>query len=256
MAKALQLGLSTKTDKEKLALKLEKARATYPFANISPDLILRYNARAKRMALRVDMHKRCVYLTLPKRSSLRAAYLFTYEHRHWIREKIAEMPVTINYEHGAKLDILGQSRQIEIDFDPTYRRTDIKLNADTLNVRTNKDDPSKRIRRFLIDHAKAELSALSHEKALKTGRKIQKIDVKDTTSRWGSCSHDAQLSYSWRLLFAPPEAFDYVVAHEVAHLKHLDHSPAFWHLCEELSKDYSAGKRWMKRNSQKLIQYS
>ena len=255
MAKALQFGINPKTEKVKMALKLEKAQATYPFAEISPDLELRYHARARRMGLRVDPHKRKVFLTLPKRASLRSAYLFAYEHRHWVRERLAEMPQIIEYANGVTLPILGRDITIQIEQDITLRKTDISLINNKLLVLTNKNDPSARIKRFLINLAKEELTALSHEKAAMINKKIQKIDVKDTKSRWGSCSHDGCLSFSWRLIFAPPKAFDYVVAHEVAHLGYLDHSPAFWHLCEDLSSDYSKGKSWMKRHSQELIRY-
>ena len=86
-------------------------------------------------------------------------------------------------------------------------------------------------------------------------KEIKSVRVSDTKTRWGSCSHDGRLCFSWRLAFAPYEAIDYVVAHEVAHLRHLDHSKEFWTLCEELSIDYAAGKRWMKENGSELMRY-
>ncbi len=125
-----------------------------------------------------------------------------------------------------------------------------------LNILTNKEDPSIRIVRFLKNLAKEKLSKLAHEKASKIDKTIQLVQVKDTSSRWGSCSHDGKISFSWRLIFAPMDAIDYVVAHEVAHLEHLDHSPDFWMLCEDLSREYSAGKSWMHRNSQELNRYT
>jgi predicted metal-dependent hydrolase len=253
--KALHSGPKLKKSGNPLLSKAEKAFEAYPFAEISPHLNLKINPRAKRMALRVDIHKRVVNLVLPKRASLRTAYLFAYEHRLWIREKVKSFPAQVTYQNGVIIPLLGKDREILLDYDPALKTTSIQLTGNVITVSSNKEDPSLRIRRFLIDLAKEELSSLSHEKAALIGKKVRAVSVRDTSSRWGSCTSEGKLSYSWRLIFAPREAFDYVVAHEVAHLKHLDHSPAFWHVCEDLSADYSAGKTWMKRHSQDLIRY-
>jgi len=256
VAKALKIGLKSKTQKDILSEKVNKALQVYPFSDISPALTLKINPRAKRMALRVDTHKRVVNLVIPKRASLRSAYMFALEHQYWIQQKVAEMPETIDYVDGAKIKILGQSVTIQINRDLTLRKTDITLKNNILLLSTNKDDPSARIRRFIINLAKEKLSKLADEKADIIDKKIHSVTVRDTSSRWGSCSYDGKLSFSWRLIFAPENAFDYVVAHEVAHLQHLDHCPAFWHVCEDLSADYSRGKKWMKSHAQELIKYA
>jgi predicted metal-dependent hydrolase len=244
------------TQKAILAEKAERAIKRYPFEDISPDLVVKINPRAKRMALRLDPKKRIINLVLPKRGvSMRDAYFFANENKYWIREKLAELPELIQYKDGAIIPILGDEVAIEISYDPKLKKTDIQLKNNTLFVSTNKEDPSTRIKRFIINLAKERLSALAHEKAAIIDKEISLIEVKDTISRWGSCSYDAKLCFSWRLIFAPPEAFDYVVGHEVAHLKHMDHSPAFWHLCEDICADYSRGKTWMKRNGGELIRY-
>jgi predicted metal-dependent hydrolase len=207
------------------------------------------------MALRVDTKGRKINLVLPKRVNMRSAYKFALEHKYWIREKIAEMPESIPFAHGTMLSILGVQTQINVTCDPTLKKTVIELKNKELIVSTNKEDPSLRIKRFIIAHAKERLSALAHKKAEAAGKNIQKIDIKDTSSRWGSCSHDGKLCFSWRLIFAPYDAFDYVVAHEVAHLTHMDHSANFWNHCADLCKDYSKGKTWMKRHSGELVRY-
>lgn len=238
------------------AQKTDNALKTYPFEDISPDLVLKINARAKRMALRVDPKKRVINLVLPKRSSMRSAYRFALEHKYWIREKLAELPQQIKFENGAVISILGEDTAIKVTYDKTLKTTNITLKNNELFVLTNKEDPAPRIKRFIINMAKERLSALAHEKAAKIGKKITEIKVKDTISRWGSCSHDGKLCFSWRLIFAPYNSFDYVVAHEVAHLCVMDHSPAFWNQCESLCDNYSKGKSWMRRNSGELIRYS
>lgn len=254
-AKKLQNPFKTAPQAVVFAEKTEKALQTYPFSDISPDLTLKINGRAKRMALRVDIKARKVNLVVPKRGSMRQAYKFALEHKYWIREKISEFPDTIEFKHGTTISILGEDVVINVAHDETLKRTSIQLRNNELLVSTNKDDPSSRIKRFIITHANERLSALAHEKAEIVSKTITQIDVKDTSSRWGSCSSDGRLSFSWRLIFAPYDAFDYVVAHEVAHLTHMDHSPKFWNHCADICKDYSAGKTWMKRHSGELIRY-
>ncbi len=238
------------------AQKTDNALKTYPFEDISPDLVLKINPRAKRMALRLDPKKRVVNLVLPKRASMVSAYRFSLEHKYWIREKLAELPNQIEFVDGAIISLLGKEITVKITYDETLKTTSITLKNNELSVSTNKENPAPRIKRFIINMAKERLSALAHEKAGRIEKKILKIDVKDTTSRWGSCSHDGKLCFSWRLIFAPYESFDYVVAHEVAHLCVMDHSPAFWDQCEALCENYSKGKSWMRRHSGDLIRYA
>ena len=254
-SKALQNPFKSLPQAEVFAQKTDKALQTYPFLDISEHLNLKITPRAKRMALRVDTKARQVNLVLPKRASMRSAYKFALEHKYWIREKIAEIPEAIRFKDGVTLPLLDKNTTIIVNYDKTLKRTSIKLINNELLVSTNKEDPSSRIKRFIITLAKEHLSTLAHEKAAISGKNIQKIDVKDTSSRWGSCSQDGKLCFSWRLIFAPMHAFDYVVAHEVAHLTHMDHSPDFWNHCTDLSKDYSRGKTWMKRHSGELVRY-
>lgn len=247
---------NSRAEAQAWAEKTYNALKNYPFEDISPDLSLKINPRAKRMALRVDPKKRKVKLVLPTDANISRAYEFALEHKYWIREKIAELPELIRFVDGAVLSILGEEIRIEVSYDKTLKTTDILLKNNILSVSTNKEDSSKRIKRFLVNLAKEKLTTLSNEKAAQINEKISGIDVKDTISRWGSCSHDNRLSFSWRLIFAPLHAFDYVVAHEVAHMRVMDHSPDFWEECEALSANYSKGKSWMKHHSTKLIRYS
>lgn len=255
-AKALRNTENKRTDALLRAQRAEVALQTYPFDDISTDIVIKINPRAKRMALRVDPKKRVINLVVPKRGSMREAYLFSLEHKYWIKKKLAELPRKISFKHGTTVPLLGKDRTIEICFDNTLKATDIVLKNNKLLVFTNRKNPATRIKRYIIQLAKERLFELSTEKAATIRKKVVSVDVKDTTSRWGSCSHDGKLCYSWRLIFAPMSAFDYVVSHEVAHLRFMDHSPAFWLQCEYLSEDYSAGRNWMKHNSCELLRYS
>lgn len=221
-----------------------------------PDHIkIRHSARAKRVALRLDPVERVFHLVVPKRMSERKALAFAEGYESWMQEKLSALPPKVMFGDGVVLPIFGQRCVIKIHREDDLHVTKIVLEDGVLHVRTNKDDPSARIMRFLKSIVKDELSILSNEKAARIGKEIKSVAVRDTKSRWGSCSCDGTLSYSWRLLFAPPEAFDYVVSHEVAHLQHLNHSDAFWALCQDLSENYDEGKYWMKQHGNELMRY-
>ena len=97
---------------------------------------------------------------------------------------------------------------------------------------------------------------LVHAKAQRVERPVKRITVRDSRSRWGSCGPDATMSFSWRLVFAPPEVLDYLVAHEVAHLVHLNHGPRFWALARTLCDGPIEGPQaWLKKNGEILLQY-
>lgn len=233
-----------------IEIMLLKRSDTFP-----PYVTLKRSKRARRLALRLDPKERTFHLIVPMRTSMRSAQRFAEEHDRWMMDKLMELPEPIPFQDGSILPILGQNRRIHIFYDETLRTTSITLKCHELIVTTNKEDPSPRIERFLKKFAKQELTALSHEKAAEIGKKVASVTTRDTKSRWGSCSSDGNLSFSWRLIFAPYYAFDYVVAHEVAHLKHLDHSTAFWNQCRKISDDYLEGEYWMREHGHELMRY-
>ncbi len=223
--------------------------------NLPPHIQVKHSKRAKRVALRLDPIERVFHLVVPKGVSMRRAQAFAEGHESWMQQKLSTLPPKMRFEDGAVIPILGVRTEIRVHHEPTLKVTKVILEDGILHVRTNKDDPSARITRFLKALIKEELTILSHEKVARIGKKIASVSVRDTKSRWGSCSSDNNLSYSWRLVFAPPEAFDYVVAHEVAHLRHLNHSDKFWDLCEELSDNFDEGKYWMSKHGNELMRY-
>jgi predicted metal-dependent hydrolase len=231
----------------------ERIRAA--LREISPHVLLKISPRARRLALRLDSDGRIVNLVVPPRASLEKAREFALLHQDWIRERLADLPEPIPFADGALIPLAGIPRRLRIEHDPAHRRTSISLTEDEILVRTNKDDPSMRLVRFFKEQAKEHISALAHDKAARIGKKIAAIQVRDTRSRWGSCSHDGNLSFCWRLIFAPAEALDYVVAHEIAHLAHMNHGPKFWAQCAALCDDYGRGKRWMRASGKELMRY-
>lgn len=220
-----------------------------------PRLVVKHSARAKRLALRLDPAERVVRLTVPRGMSLRKAQAFVEGHYDWIEEKIAALPPAVPYENGRTIPLLGQDRLLEITQPLRGSRTKIDLQPDVLRVETLLENPAPRLEKFLKALAQERLEALSHEKAAHVGKKIRAVSVRDTKSRWGSCAYNGNLSYSWRLIFAPRLAMDYVVAHEIAHLVHLNHSRAFWDICRDLSEDYVEGEYWMRNHGHELMRF-
>ena len=113
----------------------------------------------------------------------------------------------------------------------------------------------RRLTDWLKQQAKAELSEATHRYARAMGVKCRRIAIRDQKSRWGSCSSSGEISYSWRLILAPPEVLDYVAAHETAHLKHMDHSPRFWRLVLSHCPDARSAKQWLKRHAADVHRY-
>jgi predicted metal-dependent hydrolase len=220
-----------------------------------PLYTIKPSKRARRLALRLDPLERIFHLTVPLRCPLERAYEFADTHEEWMKKALSELPEPQPFIHGTVLPVLGQNITLDISHDPSVKITSIKEEGDRLYITSNLEDPGIRIERFLKKKAKEILHLKSKEKSLTINKKIENVSVRDTKSRWGSCSSDKNLSYSWRLIFAPPHALDYVVAHEVAHLKHLDHSAKFWALCRSLSDNFVEGQFWMQNHGHELMRY-
>lgn len=211
--------------------------------------------KARRMALRLDAKERVFHLVLPRGISLKTAHAFIEEHERWMKEKLRDLPRPVPFTHGQVLPIFGRNRVIRIIKRKTLKTTDVILKYNEILVVTHLDDPTDKIKKFLMKTAREKLKEMSEEKAATIGGKIKNIHVRDTKSRWGSCAEDGGLSFSWRLIFAPPEAMDYVVAHEVAHLRHMNHGRYFWALCRSISDDFLEGQYWMQNYGQDLMRY-
>lgn len=216
---------------------------------------LRRDSRAKRMALRLDPANRCVHFVLPRFASSKKAQAFIDSHRQWVMDRIDELPEFIPFEDGSIIPVLGRDVTIQVEFDKSRKSTHIELQDHILFVQTNLDDYEPRIKRFLKKVAREYLTDILTEKTAKLDKKANKVQIRDTKSRWGSCSMEGNISLSWRLIFAPLDSMDYVVAHEAAHLMHMDHSKRFWSLCEDLCVSYKDGKAWMREHGYSLHRF-
>jgi predicted metal-dependent hydrolase len=213
------------------------------------------HARARRLALRVDPAKRRIRLVYPPRTPQSVLWKFANQNADWINRQLSLLPPPSEYAHGIDIPVFGQMRMLNINYDKAFKTTAIHLADNDIFVTTNQPDPSLRIRRFLNNTLLEALTTLSNDKAARVGKTVAGIALRDSKTRWGSCAHDGKLNYSRRLVYAPLYVVDYVAAHEVAHLVHMDHSDNFWAVCEELSEDYAAGKRWLKSEGRDLHRY-
>ena len=225
------------------------------FKSISTRLRLRVSRRARRMTLRLDPESRAVDLIVPPRMNIETAVDFAAQNRAWIRQKLSELPKPVPFVDGSIIPFMGRDHYLEIVQDPDRRGTDITVKNRIITVETVRDDPHLRIETYMRDRIRGELDALARDKAGLIRRRVGDVRVRNTKSRWGSCAEDGNMSFCWRLVFAPREVMDYVVAHEVAHLVHFDHSPAFWRLCDRLSVDMDYGRDWLREHGQTLMSY-
>lgn len=211
---------------------------------------------ARRFTLRVSAATGGVVLTLPMRADLRTAVDFAGRHGGWIAQRLARLPDTVEIAPGAVVPVRGVPHRIV--HRPLSRGTvwtEDGPEEKLLVVAGAEGHAKRRLADWLRREAKRDLDAAVQRHAAALGRKAARITLRDTRSRWGSCSSTGKLSFSWRLILAPPEILDYLAAHEVAHLAEMNHSNRFWTIVYRLFPDTDAAEAWLKRNGAGLHRY-
>ena len=205
-------------------------------------LILRRSARARRISLRVSGVDGRVTLTLPRGVAERKALEFAEEKAGWLRKQLSQRPDEVDVTLGAELPVGGIPMRIVAG---TGRS--VRAEGETLLVPGAPEAVPARLRAWLAEASDRYATVL--------GRPYARLTLRDTRSRWGSCSHDGGLMYSWRLILAPGDVLDYVAAHEVAHLAEMNHSRAFWDTVDRLKPGYGPARRWLRDNGSTLHRY-
>lgn len=208
---------------------------------------LRRSARARRFSLRVSRLDGRVTLTLPLRARESDGMAFLRDQEDWLRRTLAGMPQIPRLAFGAAFPLEGRALVLT---QGTGRQ--IRIESASLMVPGDAARLGARLQAWLKARARDRLAAASDRHAAALGRPYVQLTLRDTRSRWGSCTHDGRLMYNWRLIMAPPQVLDYVAAHEVAHLAQMNHSPAFWAEVARLMPDYAAPRRWLKAHGQEL----
>lgn len=213
-------------------------------------LVLRRTARAKRISLRISQLDGRVTLTMPARLAEREALDFARSKEQWIRKHLDARGAEVAVGIGADLPLGGQMLRVDAGLG---RR--VEITNDAILVPGAPDRVGKRLAAHLKEVARDRLAGACDDYAARLGRPYTKISMRDTRSRWGSCTSDGGLMFSWRLIMSPPEVLDYVAAHEVAHLAEMNHSPAFWAQVQRIYGDYAAPRRWLRTHGNDLHRY-
>jgi predicted metal-dependent hydrolase len=218
---------------------------------------LRRHRQARRYTLRIDAPTREVVLTMPPRGSVREAKEFAQKHGGWIAARLKRLPEATPFAHGVEVPLRGEPHRIvhrRGERGTVWTETD-GSGQRLLCVAGEPPHVDRRISDFLKREAQRDLDAASRGYAAQIGVSVKRICVRDQSSRWGSCSNTGVLSFSWRLILAPPFVLDYLAAHEVSHLVELNHSPRFWRLVKRIYPQLERAKVWLDANGTDLHRY-
>ena len=214
---------------------------------------LSVNPRARRLSIRIDSRAGEAVLVAPSERKLGDVVAFARTKASWMRERLAARVEGSPLEPGAVVSLLGRPVRLEA----TGTSGAARLDGDVIRSGGTGEAFSRRVENLFKRLARDALTARTdhHLRALggRGGRGPVRVSIADTKSRWGSCSpHNRSIRYSWRVVMAPPPVLDYLAAHEVAHLVHADHSPAYWSVVERLVGDHRPYRKWLRDNGSAL----
>lgn len=222
---------------------------TFP-GNPGIPLKLRKNARARRMTLRISRVDGAVTLTVPRGVSEREALAFAAEKQDWVIGHLSKQSVPEQVGPGQSLSVAGQLFSIE-------EGSGARLRVDGNRILLSQPVERGRVHllAWLKEQARAELTRACDRYSGQLGRRYTRLTLRDTRSRWGSCSSAGALMFSWRLILAPRHVLDYVAAHEVAHLQEMNHSASFWQVVHDLYGPHQEARDWLRQDGPGLHRY-
>ncbi|CBI75735.1 conserved protein of unknown function [Bartonella clarridgeiae 73] len=216
-------------------------------------LQVKEHKNARRLTLRIDIARQKIYLTTPPAVERCVVQFFIEKNRSWIEKRLAYGGIIregFHLKEGSRIPVLGASHVILRKEERGVAEiiTGDSEQESKIIIYSRLEHLPRRVADVLKKQAKIVIAQLVAHYSYKVGRKVKSISYKDTRSRWGSCSTDGRLSFSWRLIMAPKEVVEYVVAHEVAHLVEMNHGERFWALCEKLCPERKTYQAWLKKN--------
>lgn len=209
------------------------------------------NPKAKRLILRVDERRREAVGVAPHERMVPELMAFAFERSDWLHDQLKQVPETITLEDGAMIKLRDQDCLLSTE-GPGRRPT---LHGDSpriLSLPGDRQTLGRRALRYLKAQAKQDLAGSAARHAQTLGVGIGRVSVKDTRSRWGSCTAKGDLAFSWRLIMAPSHVLDYVAAHECAHRLEMNHSAAFWAHVERCRPDWRKSRNWLRTHGGSL----
>ncbi|HRK19398.1 MAG TPA: SprT family zinc-dependent metalloprotease [Hyphomicrobiaceae bacterium] len=228
-------------------------------SGIEAPVELKRHPNARRMTLRVHQARRVVLVTMPMRCRIEEADRFLRSHIDWIQRRLRSLPQSVEFVDGIRLPIRGILHSVVFEPQrrggPVVEQRDERTGA-VLSVRGTAETAPRRLMDWLVEEARRDLDAAVLVHARRLGLRPRKLSIRDQGSRWGSCSSTGALSFSWRLVMAPPHVLDYVAAHEVAHLKEMNHSARFWALVKSTMPDMDVARAWLNVHGLELHRFS
>ncbi len=221
------------------------------------EITLQLNRRARRLIVKVNPSSGEVTVVAPSQRALGDALDFARKQSDWIAGRLKDIPRPVHFDLGAHIPLRGELHVIrrgEERLRPVW--VDRTGDEPVIRVSGRAEHTPRRIFDFLKKEARCSLTQHADHYARMIGVKPKHITIRDTNTRWGSCSSGRILSFSWRLILAPPYVLDYVVAHEVAHLKEMNHGPRFWKLVESMVDNVDRAQRWLAEHGTALHRYN
>ena len=219
---------------------------------------VRRHPAARRLTLRVSRTRRAVIVTLPVQCGIEEAGSFLNRNLDWVRERLDSLPVPLPFRHGMLVPVRGVAHRVIMPGEMPRRRVVRSVEAHPFPELHAPGDVAaavKRLEQWFAKQARTDLEARIAWHAARLSVKPGRLTIRDQTSRWGSCSTTGGLSFSWRLVLAPPAILDYVAAHEVAHLREMNHGPRFWALVRQTCPAMDEAKRWLRIYGMDLHRY-
>jgi hypothetical protein len=263
---------------------------TLKLADVACPVELRRSPRAKRFSLKVSHTERAVILTLPQRGRVEDASAFLARHAGWLKKQMERLPEPVPFMDGSIIPLRGElhrlcfagqmkyqgvvwAEQFESAYDfgegaltslPSCATSAWKTGAflapehgflPRLCVTGGEFHAPRRFADWLKAEVRRDLSERVRHHAQTLCCNPKRLSIRDQATRWGSCSTTGTLSFSWRLIFAPPFVLDYVAAHEVAHLREMNHGPRFWRLVRDAIPGMHKARAWLKAYGAELHRY-
>ncbi len=210
--------------------------------------------RAKKLTLRFEPHRHQFKLTIPHKFPQALALQFLESRKDWIAAQYSLKSPLILFQDNEIIPFLGKSLRLK-HLNALKTKCQIDSQAELLHIYSASKDIGLTVENWLKLQAKHHINLLATEKANHLKCQIRALRIKELRSRWGSCSIRGNLNFSWRLVLAPYEVFDYVVAHEVSHLQEMNHGPRFWHLVNQLSPYVTYSRDWLYQHGWTLHRY-
>jgi predicted metal-dependent hydrolase len=214
-------------------------------------IALKRNTRARRLTLRLARDGEGAVMTLPSRVSRAEALRFAERSASWLRTQLDNNPERQHIADNETIMLRGVPYVLQLTGES---RGVVTVDSATQTIHLPGQAPHhlRRLVEWLKSEARKdfERASLHYAKCMET--KFTGLTVRDQKSRWGSCTTDGKLSYSWRLIMAPKEVLDYVAAHEVAHLREMNHGPRFWRLVLKHCPSTQTARQWLKKNGRDL----